>query len=158
MESRGIWLRYLGKKKNLTYHRIYQIISTQPPKPSSSPAVSGQLTLGGLFYKARMQMPHGLWSSFGAWVTSAGENHALDDTEPWNGAVDQAKDLLHFLTQQSAGKKAEGLLYHAVHRRDAVLSSMTLRADTRTTCVLADLGEMGVYEPRPSTEVLHLRG
>ena len=103
-------------------------------------------------------MPHGLSSSFEAWVTSAGENHAQDDTEPWNEAADQAKNLLHCLVQQSAGKKAEGLLYHAVHRRDAVLSSMALRADTRTTCLVADLEEMGVCESRPQTEVLHLRG
>lgn len=91
-------------------------------------------------------------------MTSAGEIHAQDDTEPRNGAAGQAKGLLHCLVQQSAGMKAEGLLYHAVHRIDAVLSSMALRADTRTTCLVADLEEMGVCESRPQTEALHLHG
>lgn len=101
-------------------------------------------------------MPHGLWSFFGAWAMSADEDHDPNDTKLWNGAVDQARDLLHCLTQQSARKKAEELLDHAEHRRYAASSSAP-GADTRTTCVLTDLGDMGVYEPRFPTEALHLR-
>lgn len=105
-----------------------------------------------------MQMPHDLWSFSGVWVRFAGESHALSDTGPWNGLVDRAKAPLHRLAQQLARKKAEVWVYHADRRRDAVLSLMTPGADTRTTCVLVDSGDMDVDEPRFPGEVLHFRG